>query len=147
MRSGQGNTAVVRPLNSIVRHQMSTALAVIRVCAALLAAYLLDRHFSWHKKPTEELRGMALGNDWRHWSVGGEELLRRGAGLDGLAQHWASHLLAKSAIEREAARSALVRVFPWTKPLLSGFSPSMPPANTAEIVAMISAGEPKSGQS
>jgi len=123
---------------------MAISSKIFLVCVALLVAYLLDRHFSWRKKPTEELRGMALGKDWRQWSVGGEELARRGEGLDGVAQHWAPYLLAKSAIEREAARSALVRTFPWTKPHLGGFSPSAPPANTAEIVAMIVAGEQKS---
>jgi hypothetical protein len=110
---------------------------IVFICLAVAVALFLDKR-SWRQKSTESLREMALGGDWRRWEAGLRELQRRGDSLEGIAQHLAPHLLSDSALEREAARAALVRYFPFSKDLLKGFSVSAPPANTAEIVAQVS---------
>jgi hypothetical protein len=92
---------------------MSTMTIVVLILAIPLVIWAIRVDSRrWKTKSRDELLGMLVSDDWKHWTRALKELRRRGEDTSVHIPKLLPRLLADARMTREAARITLVDQFP-----------------------------------
>jgi len=108
-------------------------LILIGILAYFIWAYKSDNKL-WADKSEQELKDMALGDDWRAWSPSLLELKTRGISVEMYRSQLIGNLSGGTAQRREGARQALLKVYGDMKESLENYKAMTETDATKKIV-------------
>jgi hypothetical protein len=92
---------------------MSLKLVVIAIIAIPLLIWALSRDLrDWKSKSDDELKALAVGDEWGYWPTAIAELRKRGVDVSPFLSSYLRALGSESGKERYIAHSVLKKNFP-----------------------------------